>query len=115
MRQTSKYLNRCQYAHLRRLVGQQLAADPAVQAAWVEARGIADHERRTPAGVVWEPYHTRVDAGLVAAMLRFCRLTGLECRIVPYAGDWHPQCHRIEVTRPADGHQVDRGRGGVRL
>ena len=96
-----KHLNRCQYVHLRRLVGRDLARNPAVQEAWIACRGIADHERRHAGGVTWEPYHTRADAGLVAAMQRFCRLTGLQCRIVPYGGDWAAQCHRITVTRPA--------------
>jgi len=96
-----KHLNRCQYVHLRRLVGRDLAKDPAVVEAWLEARAVADHWTLTRGGATWQPYATRADGAALAALQRFCRLTGLQCRIVPYGGDWAAQCHRIEVTRPA--------------
>ena len=98
----NRYLNRCQLVHLRRLVGRQLASDPAVQAAWVEARALADHQTLTRWGAVWQPYHTRIDKNLVEALSHFCQLTGLEAWIVPYAGSWAPQCHLITVIRPAE-------------
>lgn len=104
MRRTNRYLNRCQYAHLRRLIGAELASNPAVVAAWLDARAVADHETLTSGGVTWQPYATRADPAAIMALLKFCRLARLECRILPYAGDWHPMCHRIEVTRRADGH-----------
>lgn len=95
------YLNRCQWRHLQRLVGADLARNPAVVAAWIDCRAIADHETRHAGGVTWQPYASRADGWLLLSFVKFCLLTGLDFEIMPYAGTWAPNTHRITVHRRA--------------